>query len=75
MAGLKCPHCENSDIENMEYTEYVMQSSSLNGIKDGWLSISTDWRTEFEESMKPRIFCKKCYKYFKIPESIKVEFV
>jgi len=70
---IKCPHCGNTDVSKMEYTEDVLSTRTLS-FKDGTLYYSADSNEHVEYAENARITCnaEKCYKDFPIPEGLPV---
>ena len=69
---IKCPHCGNTDVDEMEYVEDVQSTRTLS-FKNGTLYYSEESNEHVEFAENARIFCKACNLGFPIPEGMPVD--
>lgn len=67
---LKCPHCGNTDLENIVYLEDVQSQRRIPEIRNGTLIVSGESEEFVEYATNARLEChaNACWREFPLPD-------
>jgi len=73
---IKCPSCGNTDLDTIEWQEWVVVSRKLNELTEGTLLVDGgSEKMDFESGKDESLYCKGCYSEFPIPDGLDVDHV
>lgn len=74
---IKCPNCDNDDLNQIVWQEYIPVERALLGVEDGRLLVAEDEQKAngwWEGGMNEGLFCKQCCNEFGVPDGITIDY-